>query len=111
MPRERTILKMFYVNEEENQKLKSKILTAYKNNFSDYAREMLLNGAVNVIDFEKIKNLRYEVHKIGVNINQVVKLANENRAIFKEDIEKIIELQKELEARVYEVIKKETKNF
>lgn len=111
MKRERPIQKTFYVNEQENKKIKSKMQKAGKSNFNNYAREMLINGVVNVIDFEKIKELRYEVNRIGVNINQVVKLANENRQVFKNDIEKIIKLQKELEAKIYEVIKKETKNF
>lgn len=107
--RRRKILKKFFVDEKENDIIKKKIEKAHKNNFSDYAREMFINGEIKLIDFTLIKEIRYEVNRIGNNINQIVKLANENRSVREGDIEQILKNQIELEEKIYKIINKELK--
>ena len=101
--RDRTILKTFYINNKENIKIKKKMSEVGKENFSDFTREMLLDGKVKVIDFELLKQIRYELNRIGNNINQTVRLANENRNIDEEKINEIIKLQDELLKTVIEI--------
>lgn len=49
-----------------------------KGNFSDYLRELLLSGSGYRNNTLKIqmKELRYELRKIGVNVNQIAKKIN-----------------------------------
>ncbi|MBF0780589.1 MULTISPECIES: plasmid mobilization relaxosome protein MobC, partial [unclassified Granulicatella] len=96
MERKRPIQKIFFVNEEENDYIKNKMNDAKINNFSVYARLILMNGAINVIDFELIKSLKTEVNRIGVNINQIVKRIHETESeIRQDDFMEMIQLQKQ----------------
>ena len=96
MNNNKKILKKIYISEREEKILNDKMLKANKKFFSSFARVMLLNGEVKVIDFELLKQVRYELNRIGNNINQTVRLANENRNIDEEKINEIIKLQDEL---------------
>lgn len=64
---------------------------------------MLIDGYViklnNIYEFKKII---YEINKIGVNINQLTKLANENKNISKSIVNSIIKKQEELHQLVNE---------
>ena len=110
MNRKRKILKKVFVDLEENEKILENMVKARSENFSAYARELLLNGEINIIDFENIREIKFEINKIGNNINQIVKLGNEKREITKSDLEKIIKLQKELVEKIHEVINVKIKN-
>lgn len=105
MKREREIQKKFYVNEKENLIIKNRMKKSKRENFSDYAREILLTGEIKVIDFELIKNLTYEINKIGNNINQIIKIVHENKNINQNDLENILNKQEELEKIIYKNIK------
>lgn len=105
MKREREIQKKFYVNEKENLIIKNRMKKAKRENFSDYAREILLTGEIKVIDFELIKNLTYEINKVGNNINQIIKKVHENKNINQNDLENILNKQEELEKIIYKNIK------
>lgn len=109
MKRERAVLKKFFVNEKENEQIKKNMKKANMESFSNYARQILLNGKIDVTDFEVIKGLRFELGKIGNNINQVVKLAHSSRTISKNEIEKIINFQKEIIQAMNEIIENELK--
>ena len=56
-----------------------------------YIKRMALNGYIITYNLEKINDLIYEINKVGVNINQVVRKANEIDNIYKDDIEKLEE--------------------
>lgn len=110
MNRKREILKKVFVDLEENEKILENMVKARSKNFSAYARELLLNGEINIIDFENIREIKFEINKIGNNINQIVKLGHEKREITKSDLEKIIKLQKELVEKIHEIINVKIKN-
>lgn len=40
-------------------------------NYSRYARKMLIDGYVIHVDLSEFNTLAAEVHKVGVNINQI----------------------------------------
>lgn len=105
MKRSRPILKRFFLDEVEDEKIKSKMMKVNKKNFSDYAREMLLNGKVEVRDYSILREVRYEINKVGNNINQIVKLSHENGKVEKSELEKIIVLQEKLDDTISEIIK------
>lgn len=54
--------------------------------FQHFALMMLIQGEVSFTDYTELKQLVYEVRKIGTNINQVVKLANQFDDISETDV-------------------------
>lgn len=107
---EREIQLNFRVNESEKNKIFERMKLAKLKNFAVYARLMLVSGKIQVIDFESITKLRYEVNRIGVNINQITKLGNENQDIKKSDIQELLLLQKQLNEQVNLLIKQTIKD-
>ncbi|RSJ19972.1 plasmid mobilization protein [Streptococcus intermedius] len=103
--RSRAILKRFFVDDTENQKIKAQMTTAGIDNFSVYARLMLLHGEVKVVDFSALDKLRQEINRIGVNVNQIAKYANTNETISQEDLSQVFEELKTVEALVHQTVK------
>ena len=61
-------------------------------NFSQYARKMLIDGFIfNLNSCTELKQLIYEINKIGININQIAKRVNESDTIFKSEIKELQE--------------------
>lgn len=99
--RKRDIQKKLFVNEEEDKIIKEKMKQLGTDNFGAYARKMLIDGYVVKTDYTTIKNLIKEINKIGVNINQIAKRANETNRVYEDDIK---ELKGELE-QVWQLLK------
>ena len=55
-------------------------------------RLMAINGCVINTDYSELKARNYELHKIGVNINQIAKKANETGSIYAEDVKMLQEM-------------------
>lgn len=55
-----------------------------------YIKRMAVNGYIITYNLDKINDLIYEVNKIGININQVAKKANEIDNIYKKDIDELM---------------------
>lgn len=92
-----------YVTEKEYNSIKIKMRQFGTEKFSVYARKMLIDGYVIKLDnIYEFKKLVYEINKIGVNINQLTKLANENKNISKSIVNSIIKKQEELHQLVNE---------
>ena len=99
--KKRDIQKKFRVNEEENKIIKEKMNKLGTNDFGAYARKMLIDGYIIKTDHIEIRNLIREINKIGVNINQIAKRANETNRVYEDDIK---ELKGELE-EVWQLLK------
>lgn len=80
--------KILYFSEEEWAIIlkKSKDLNM---NTSNYIKRMALKGYIIEYNLDKINDLIYEINKIGVNINQIAKKANETDNVYKSDIEEL----------------------
>lgn len=74
MPRERAKQIKFFVSDKELDRIKSKV-AASKLNQSDFLRKSALDKDIIVID--GIRELVLELKRIGVNLNQLTKLANQ----------------------------------
>lgn len=109
--RSRPIQLNFRVDEKEYQFIQSKMDQAGIKNFSLFARLMLLTGEIQVIDFPTLKQLRLEVNKIGVNINQIAKKVNENDYASYSDIQLCQEVIEELQLEVSRIINQEVKQY
>lgn len=85
----------FRVNELELIQLKE---NAYLSGLtiSEYIRKRAVYSRDFIVDLSPIIQLNYEISKIGTNINQIVKLCNYYKFIDKQDIDNLINNQKEI---------------
>ena len=103
--RTRAIKLEVYVSEEEYNNIQIKMKQSGITNFSQYTRKMLIDGyVISIKNTNDLLQLIYEINKIGVNINQLTKLANENRAISKSVINNIVTKQEELQNLIVEKV-------
>lgn len=109
MNRKRKIQKKIYVDENENELIRRKMEKANKENFGAFAREILLTGEINLINFDEIKKLRYELNRIGNNINQIVKRANEDGKVKKNQLVEILKFQNQLEEKINKLLNEKIK--
>ena len=94
-----------YVTEEEYKNIILKMKQSNFECFSSYARKQLIDGYVlNLNSSSELLKLIYEINKIGVNINQLTKLANENRNISKSVINQIARTQENLRDLINEKV-------
>lgn len=94
--RNREILRRFFVDEKENKLIQKRMQEANIKNFSTFARFMLVNGQIKQVDFSELTSLKKEVNKIGVNINQIVKVVNTNDEVSLEELQLILNELKNL---------------
>jgi hypothetical protein len=58
-------------------------------NTTKFIRSIAVNGEFTYIDFKDAHEIQFELHKVGVNINQIAKKVNETNHVYKVDIEMI----------------------
>ena len=84
--RNRNIQMRFWVTSEEKKLIRRKMYMAKTNNMGAYLRKMAIDGTVANVDMTYQKEMFQEMHKIGVNVNQLAKVANTTGAATPEDI-------------------------
>lgn len=99
--RTRNVQLILRVTPQEYEHIKKKMVLIGTNNFNAYARKMLIDGYVIEVDLSKFHELAGEVNKIGVNINQIARIANETRSISQGQIDR---LQQEVE-QIWQLLK------
>lgn len=111
--RERNILKRFFVNEKEDERIKLMMRKTGINNFSIFARRACCNKEIFTLDFSEYKNIiseisstKSELKRIGNNINQIAKHLNENKNNLTQDVISDYQSQLEnLEEKIQKVVK------
>ena len=86
--RKRDILKRLFLTEAENDVIEEKMRQYHTENFSAYARKMLIDGYVLAPD-DDLKAVCAEMQKIGVNFNQIAKRVNSTSRIYEQDIDEM----------------------
>ena len=76
----------FYVDEEELAFIKYKMTKAGIKNQSEYLRQMAVYGKTVYLDFSDLRPIYNEINKIGVNLNQVARIANTTGTLYRNDI-------------------------
>lgn len=84
------------MTEKEKIYIDSKVASSRVKKFQHFALMMLIQGEVSFTDYTELRQLVYEVKKIGTNINQVVRLANQFDDISETDIKDLTESLKKL---------------
>ena len=110
--RERNILKRFFVNEKEDERIKLMMKETGITNFSIFARRACCNKEIFSIDFSEYKNIiseisatKSELKRIGNNINQIAKHLNENKNNQTKELMSDYQKQLEnLEEKIQEVV-------
>ena len=74
----------------ENEQIKRIMADNGMPSFQYYAKNILCQGRVVKIDFSELKNLRVAINRIGGNINQIAKRANESAEISVEEIQNVL---------------------
>ncbi len=105
--RKRPVQKLIRLTEEENRFISTKVTESGMTNFNAFARIMLIMGEVKILNFEELRELRKEINRIGVNINQVAKKVNEDEQASLNELSQILELQKHLKDTVSQFIQKQ----
>ena len=105
--RKRMIQKKIRLTEEEARFISTKVAESGMTNFNAFARIMLIMGEVKILNFEELRELRKEINRIGVNINQITKKVNEDNQASLNEFSQILELQKHLKDTVRQFIQKQ----
>ena len=87
--RSRNIPKKVFFNKEELELIDKKMKILEIDNFSAYCRKMLIDGYVIKKDYASLKELIYEINKIGNNINQIAKNVNVDNTVSNEQLKDI----------------------
>ena len=74
--RKRNIQILFCVTPEEKKLIRQKMILSKTRNMGAYLRKMAIDGYIINTDTAPIKQVYEEMHKIGVNINQIARSVN-----------------------------------
>ena len=94
--RERNCLLKFYVFEEEKKFILKKMEVCKIDNMSAYLRKVAIDGKIEINDYSWVRELNYNLNKIGVNINQIAKRVNETGSVYKSDMNDICNKMNEI---------------
>lgn len=94
--RTRDIPIQFFVTAEEKKMIRKKMILSRTANMGAYLRKMAIDGIIVNTDTTYLKKQFYEMHKIGVNVNQLAKLANSTGAVTPEEMKELKGMIKEI---------------
>ena len=80
----------------EKKMIRKRMILSKTSNMSVYLRKMAIDGMIVNVDTTYLKKTYQEMHKIGVNINQLAKTANAVGAATPQDIDELKGMVKEI---------------
>ena len=86
----------FYVTEEERKLIRRKMIESKTKNMGAYLRKMAIDGYIANTDIAPLKKQYEEMHKIGVNINQIEKKVNTTGDLYPEEMKELKEMVTEI---------------
>lgn len=94
--RKRNNLLIFYVNDKEFNLIEEKMQRAGIKNRSAYLRKMAIDGYVIQVDHSFLKGYNWQLHMIGININQIAHHMNTTGIIHSNEVKQIREMQEKI---------------
>lgn len=94
--RKRNVQIIVRVTEEERALIAEKMKQIPTINLSAYARKMLIDGYIILLDLQEVKAHTAQLQKIGVNVNQIAKRINETGRIHTNDVDELKRLMEEV---------------
>ena len=87
----------FYVTEEERKLIRRKMIESKTKNMGVVSvLTMAIDGYIVNTDTTPLKKQYEEMHKIGININQIAKKVNTTGDLYPEEMQELKEMVKEL---------------
>ena len=86
----------FYVTDEERKLIKQKMILSKTRNMGAYLSKMTIDGYIVNTDTTPIRQVYEEMHKIGVNINQIAKKVNTTGDIYQDEMEELKRMVNEI---------------
>ena len=93
--RKRNIQHQLCVSPEEKKLIRRKMIESKTKNMGAYLRKMAIDGYIVNTDTTPLKKQYEEMHKIGVNINQITKKVNSTGDLYSEEMQELKEMVKE----------------
>jgi hypothetical protein len=87
--RTRNKLIIFYVNDDELQRIEKKRKSTGIRSRSAYLRKISIDGYVIHIDYTHLKEHTRQIRMVGINLNQIAHHLNATGEIYKADMESI----------------------
>ena len=94
--RKRNIQILFCVKKKKKKLIRRKMIESKTKNMGAYLRKMAIDGYIVNTDTTPLKKQYEEMHKIGVNINQIAKKVNSTGDLYPEEKQELKEMVKEL---------------
>ena len=94
--RKRDVQILLWVTPEEKKMIRKRMILSKTSNMSVYLRKMAIDGMIVNTDTTYLKAMYQEMHKIGVNINQLAKVTNTVGTATLQDIEELKEMVKKI---------------
>ena len=82
----------FFVTDEERNLIRQKMYLSKTKNMGAYLRKMAIDGYIINTDTTPLKKQFEEMHKIGVNINQIAKKVNTTGDLYPEEMKELKEM-------------------
>lgn len=83
---------LFCVTKEERDIIRQKMYLSKTKNMGAYLRKMAIDGYIVNTDTTPLKKQFEEMHKIGVNINQIAKKVNTTGDLYPEEMKELKEM-------------------
>ena len=94
--RKRNIQILFCGSPQEKKLIRRTMIESKTKNMGAYLRKMAIDGYIVNTDTTPLKKQYEEMHKIGVNINQIAKKVNSTGDLYPEEMQELKEMVKEL---------------
>lgn len=94
--RKRNVQVIVRMTEEERALVEDKMKQLPTRNLSAFARKMLIDGYIIILDLHEVKAHTALLQKIGVNINQIARRVNETGGIYAEDVAELKRLMADI---------------
>ena len=94
--RTRTNRNEVYLSDDEQFVLNEKFKLSGMKSKSDFLRKLILYGYVYEVDYSYLRNYNTELGRISSSLIQIAKRVNSTNHIYKEDIDEVKELMKQV---------------
>lgn len=81
---------------EEKEMIRERMRECGYDEIGKYVRRMAIDGFIIHVDYTDVKELSNQIRRVGININQIAKRANETEAIYQGDIDELNEMMREI---------------
>lgn len=102
--RKRPLRMIIRVDEKEKEIILSRMKETKQKNFSTFARRMLMNGLIITPNWEELKEIHRQLSGVSNNVNQVARIANSTRSVYKSDVNELTRQVGEIRSMMFDLV-------